>query len=292
LQGNSLDVLIIQTVPDFGEMTTAGLFMSSLCIFAFLCFLIPGVTGVTTSIHVQKVDADGKTILAEKTVDYRWMEQYLPVIGDGVTHYYHQGPVFIDDPDPVQEEQLRWNPAEDQNVQEKDMGALKGTRLQDVTDLAGGMGPGDTVLVRASDGFSRIFGYENVYHAPSRQGPIVITWYRADEGYVPNYTTGMRLIFFADNGTNPWGIHAFGNQDWHKSAAPQYWYYYVQGSERYPTTTGLSVQSVSEITIYQTNASGNAAPRATGISASLSPLTVLVAFGLLLFITGWSWNRG
>jgi hypothetical protein len=256
------------------------------------CLLIPGVNAATTSIHVQKVGADGHTIFSEKTIDYRWMEQNLPVMGDGLTHYYHQGPVFIDDPDPVSEEQLRWNPAEDKNVQEKDMGALKGTRLQDITDLAGGMNPGDTALITASDGFSRTYEYENIYHPPPSQGPIVITWYRADEGYVPNYTTGMRLVFFADNGTNPWGIHAFGNQDWHDGASPGYWYYYVQGNERYPTTTGLSVQSVSNITIKQKTAPGNATDRQTSRSAGISPLVLLAPIGLLVLIIGWRRNRG
>ncbi len=69
-------------------------------------------------------------------------------------------------------------------------------------------------------------------------------------GMSPDYRTGMRLVFFADNSTNPWGIHAFGNYDWHESAAPEYWYYYRQGDEKYPTTTGLSVQYISDILIY------------------------------------------
>jgi hypothetical protein len=225
-------------------------------IFIILIFLgIQGASATTTSLHLQKIGADGKTVLAEKTVDYLWMEQNLPVQGDGIIHYYHQGPVFVDNPDPAVEELQRWNPGEDQNVKEKDMGAVRGTRLMDLCDLVGGMGPGDTLRLKASDGFSRNFSYKNVYLPPSRQGPMVITWYRTGEGYVPNYTTGMRLIFFADNSTNPWGIHAFGNQDWHESASQEYWYYYVQGNERYPTTTGLSVQSVSEVTIYQTGQS-------------------------------------
>ena len=37
---------------------------------------------------------------------------------------------------------LRLNPAEDTNVKEKDMGAVKGTNLRDLIDLAGGMAPG------------------------------------------------------------------------------------------------------------------------------------------------------
>ena len=66
----------------------------------------------------------------------------------------------------------------------------------------------------------------------------------------PSNRTGMRLIFFADNSTNPFGIHAFGNNDWKVTTSPEYWYYYRQGDEKYPTTTGLSVQYISDILIY------------------------------------------
>jgi hypothetical protein len=112
------------------------------------------------------------------------------------------------------------------------------------------MAPGDVMKIKADDGFTKIFAYENVYTPTPQQGPMVIAWYHDAEGYVPQYRTGMRLIFFADNSTNPWGIHAFGNYDWHESASPENWYYYRQGDEKYPTTTGLSVQSISDILIY------------------------------------------
>jgi hypothetical protein len=198
--------------------------------------LTAAVSAATTEVHIVKYAADNTTVLGEKTVTYQWMESNLPVLGDGTTHYYHQGPVFVDDADPMREEQLRWNPAEDKNVQEKDMGAVKGTNLKDLCDLAGGMAPGDVVKIKADDGFAKTFAYENVYTPTPGQGPMVITWYHADEGYVPQYRTGMRLLFFADNSTNPWGIHTFGNNDWYQSAAPEYWYYYRQGDEKYPSS--------------------------------------------------------
>jgi hypothetical protein len=123
---------------------------------------------------------------------------------------------------------------------------------------------------------------------------MVITWYHAGEGYVPQYRTGLRLIFFADNSTNPWGIHAFGNNDWHECAAPEYWYYYRQGDEKYPTTTGLSVQYISEILIYsRSTAKGEqvrpaTTPPATApTQAGISPLTIvysLTACGVLGYI--------
>ena len=212
--------------------------------------LIVAVSAATTEVHIAKYAADNTTVMNERTVTYQWMEANLSVMGDGVTHYYHQGPVFIDDSNPAREEQLRLNTEEDTNVKEKDMGAVKGTSLKDLCDIAGGMAPGDVVKIKADDGFTKTFAYENIYTPNPRQGPLVIAWYHNAEGYVPDYRTGMRLIFFADNSTNPWRIHVFGNYDWHESAAPEYWYYYRQGDEKYPTTTGLSVQSISDILIY------------------------------------------
>ena len=64
----------------------------------------------------------------------------------------------------------------------------------------------------------------------------------------------MRMIWFADTSNNPWGCHAFGNFDWHEAAAPEYWYYYQSGTEKYPTTTGISGQYVNRIFIYSNQA--------------------------------------
>jgi len=252
---------------------------------------ITAVTAATTEMHITKYAADNVTVIDETKVTYQWMEANLPVMGDGMTHYYHQGPVFVDDADPVREEELRWNAAEDKNVQEKDMGAVKGTDLKDLCNLVGGMSHGDTVKIQAADGFTKTFAYENVYTPPARQGPMVITWYHDVDGYVPDYRTGMRLVFFADNSTNPWGIQAFGNNDWRQSAVREYWYYYRQGDEKYPTTTGLSIQYISDILIYsgsitqgepaQTTTS---APGTTPKQAGISPVAIagsLAACGFL-----------
>jgi hypothetical protein len=212
------------------------------------------------------------------------MEANLPVMGDGITHYYHQGPVFVDEADPAREEQLRWNVKEDTNVQEKDMGAVKGTALKDLCNLVGGMSPGDTVKIKASDGLTKTFAYENIYTPTERQGPMVITWYHDADGYVPGYRSGMRLVFFSDNSTNPWGIHIFGNYDWHESAAPEYWYYYRQGDEKYPTTTGLSVQYISDILIY----SSSATPGIPALTATTAPVAAPTQAGISPFAIFYS----
>src|SRR5665647_1023749 len=223
--------------------------------FLITCIIISmlsaPVSAATTSIHIVKYANDGTTILSEKTLTYQEMKDSLPVQGDGSTHYYHQGPVFVDDPDPVTQEQLRWNPREDTNaVPEKDMGAVKGTDLRALCNLVGGMSSGDTVKIKTSDGFTKEFAYKNVYAPPSRQGPMVITWYKDGQYPDSGYTDGMKLVFFADTSVNPWGAHVFGNFDWHESADQQYWYYYQSCDQKYPTTTGLSAKYVSDILIY------------------------------------------
>jgi len=206
----------------------------------------------TTSLTIKKLASDGKIILAERTVDYKWLMDpaNIDVMGDGETHYYHQGPVFIDDPDEETEQMLRWNPEEDTNVLEKDMGAVKGTNVKDLCELVGGMEEGDTLTIKARDGLKKTFAYKNVYQYSDREGPMVVCWYKDGQYPDTGYNEGMRLVWFADNSVNPWGVHAFGNWDWHEAADPQYWYYYIgSGGELYPTTTGLSVQYVSELII-------------------------------------------
>ena len=237
--------IVIRTPRSSGSPRMKNPVGLSLLLVAFFVFLVAvtPATGTSTELHVVKLAADGYTVLKETRVSSQWMEQNLPVLGDGTTHYYLQGPVFVDN------QEDRWNPTEDTNVQEKDMGAVKGTDVRDLCDLVGGMADGDVLTVKATDGFSREFAYGNIYSPPSRQGPAVIAWYQAGQEYVPSYQDGMRLLFLADTTSNPWGIHAMGVWDWHESADEQYWYYYYDGTQRYPTTTGLSVRSVSELVI-------------------------------------------
>ncbi len=269
-----------------------------LLIICLALFIAPAMAA-TTQVHVVKYASDGTTVLAEQTLTYQQMRDTLPVLGDGTIHYYHQGPVFVDDPDDATEQALRWNPDEDTNVQEKDMGAAKGTDFKDLCNLVGGMSPGDTLRVRASDGMTKDFAYANVYGYSSREGPMVLTWYTdfdfdpATPGKYPDtgYTDGMRLVWFADDGVNPWGIHAFGNYDWHEAAAPEYWYYYIQGGENYPTTTGLSVKYVSEIRII--SSAGPVAPVAaftSDVTSGTAPLTVHFTDASTGSPTSWAWD--
>src|SRR5665647_3386477 len=210
---------------------------------AILLLTTPAMAA-TTQLHIVKYANDGTTILNETTKTYQWLEGNLPVLGDGKTHYYSQGPTFNDSD--------LWDNAESLNIDTRDWGAVKGTDVKEICNLVGGMSAGETVKIKASDGFSKTFPYEYIYTPNPRQGPMGITWFRADQGYVSSYTDGMRIVMFADAKTNTYGWntsgwHVFGNADMRDCWAPQYWYNY---SGTYPSSGGVSVKTVSDILIY------------------------------------------
>jgi hypothetical protein len=212
-----------------------------------------------TSVHVVKYATDGITVVSETTVDYQWMEENLPVQGDGVTHYYHQGPVFDETMD-------KWDPEETTNF--KDKGAVRGTDIKDLCELVGGMAETDTVVIRAVDGYHIDFGYENVYLPQDRQGPIVICWYRVEDGtlgqrqesgYPPQYFNAMQIVFMSRT-TNAEGLYVFGNWDMHECLPEEAQHFYT---ELYPSTNGLSLKWCSEIAIYPEGAPTDAQTGAT-----------------------------
>ncbi len=215
------------------------------------------VTGVPTdTVTIAAYGPDGDTVLEEKSVTVQWMEQNLPVQGDGVTHYYHQGPVFVGD------KESQWDRNETTNF--RDMGAVKGTAVRDLCDLAGGMAPGDEVMVKSGDGYHVEFGYENIYAPLPRQGNITVCWYNAEEsavgerqgtGYPPSYHVGMRLVFFADNSTNTEGKHVFGNEDMRAVMPPGTIHLF---DNLYPSTGGYTVKWVDEVRIYRGGYNGSA----------------------------------
>ncbi|MCK9591294.1 MAG: argininosuccinate synthase [Methanoregula sp.] len=251
------------------------------CLALFLLVTSVSAAG-TTSVHIVKYANDGTTILAEQTLTYQQMRDTLPVLGDGVTHQYNQGPVFIDDPDEAVEQALRWNPAEDTNVDTKDMGAVKGTNVKDLCDLVGGMNAGDEVKITSIDGWNMMFAYKNVYEYSSREGPIGLAWYKNGNYPDTGYSDGMRMIWFADDSINPTHLHAFGNFDWHEAADSKYWYYYQSGGEKYPTTTGLSGKYISQISIYSDDDPVTPVPEFPTIAL---PVTFLVGMlGAVLII--------
>ncbi|MEQ8200943.1 MAG: S-layer homology domain-containing protein [Syntrophomonadaceae bacterium] len=266
------------------EGKKTGVLLAVLLLLFSLSVMSSPANAATTRLTITKLANDGSTVIAKKTVDYEWMMDNLPVIGDGNTHYYHQGPVFIDDPDEETQEELRWNPEEDTNI-EKDMGAVMGTNLTDLCDLVGGMSNGDTIKIKASDGFIKEFAYDNVYEYSGREGPMVVCWYKDGDYPDSGYSDGMRLVWFADD-------NVFGNWDWHEAADEEYWYYYRSGGEEYPTTTGLSVQNISQLIIYSSEEPPEApeADFAANKRSGVAPLTVKFSDKSANSPTSWEWD--
>ena len=212
----------------------------------------PAFAEPTTTLTVTELAPDGVTVLNTTTVDCRWLEAHLPVLGDGITHYYHQGPVFEGD---------KWDPNETVNL--KDRGAVKGTDVAAICGLVGGLAPGDEAMVAAADGYNVVYGYETLVHPPARLGPLVVTWYNGDDakegelqgtGYPPDFYTGMRLVFFADTSTNPGGLHVFGNEDMRVALPENAQYFY---NDLLPSTSGISVKWISEVRVYRGGFTGD-----------------------------------
>ena len=217
----------------------------------------------TTELRIVKYANDRKTILNETTVDYHWLEANLPIQGDGVARYYHQGPVFEGEWEKVHPEKPYdgWNPDEDVRMSilyKADFGAVRGTDIRDICDYIGGAQEGDEIKLFSRDGFTKTYPYSIIYEPDPRQGPAVLCWHSGEgsgpeaqdpqgQGYPDTgYITGMRMIFFADPSTNPWGWHIFGNNDMRECWDKDYWCY--GGS--YPSAAGTSPKWINEIRIY------------------------------------------
>lgn len=206
--------------------------------------VIPALAAnATTSVHIVKYADDG-TVIAETTKTYEWLRDKLPVQGDGVMHYYHQGPIFEGD---------MWDPGETENL--KDKGAVMGTAVKDLCELVGGMSPENEVMLRAVDGWHTEFAYENIYEPLDRQGVITLCWYNGEdalsgerygEGYPGSYYTAMQIVFLAGT-TNPEGKYVFGNTDMQVCLPDEKYQHFYEGL---PSTNGLSGKWIAEVAIF------------------------------------------
>ncbi|KQC05827.1 MAG: hypothetical protein APR53_01950 [Methanoculleus sp. SDB] len=214
------------------------------------------------------------------------MEANLPVYGDGLTSYYFQGPVFEgeweanygvwfpeyrnDWPGGIapswDESEEKWDrfwngieyvQNEEVNWQTKNLGTLKGTDVKDLCDLAGGVPEGSSVRIIATDNAYKELPYAAVYTPDTRLGPYVVTWWStgggesgSTGGYAgPDYTTGMRATFLADDSGNPVGEHVAGLGDMAWGLPSEYWYYYMSGGIEYPSLGGYTLKYVDRIWI-------------------------------------------
>ena len=243
----------------------------------------------TTSVHIVKYASDGATVVNETTVTYQWMQANLLVQGDGVTHYYMQGPTL--DPNNL------WDPNETVNL--KDKGAVMGTDIKDLCNLVGGMAANDTVVIQAVDGYNISFNYQNVYQPQDRQGPIVLCWYSVqngslgqhqESGYPPQYFDAMQIVFMPKT-TNSQGQYVFGDYDM-EQCLPKEAQHFYNSSKLYPSTDGLSVKWVNEITIYPQGAPVNSQSTPKTSSTSIGHelpwiivgSVVIIAIGIFIII--------
>ncbi|MEJ2740144.1 MAG: hypothetical protein P8105_10015, partial [Dehalococcoidia bacterium] len=190
-------------------------------------------------VHVIKYDVDRTTVLDEITVDYLWMQDNLDVIGDGTTVYRFEGITL--DPEDI------WDEAETYPGGFKIENAVKGTRVRDLCDLVGGMGPDTEIKFIADDGYETILPYSSIYpstEVQTRQGDAILAWW-ADGEYVPGYADGMRLFFTPD------GDHVYGQWDMNQTLTVNYWHYYYDSSTStmYPSCAGISAKYITTIEI-------------------------------------------
>ncbi|MDD1683994.1 MAG: hypothetical protein LUO98_09195, partial [Methanoregula sp.] len=191
-------------------------------------------------LHIVKYGDDRVTVINETTIDYTYMEDNLEVIGDGSTVYKFEGLTM--------NASNLWDPEETYPGGFKVSNAVKGTRVHDLVELVGGMGPGTTVTFVASDGFETTLPNTSIYTNSSiqaRQGDAIIAWW-ADGQYVPQYGDGMRLFF------TPGGDHVYGAWDMHETLPSIYWRYNFQNGVNYPSAAGLSAKYVTTIRVYST----------------------------------------
>ncbi|MBN1191767.1 MAG: hypothetical protein JXA46_18595 [Dehalococcoidales bacterium] len=279
---------IIRNAYTSGRLTAYLYLAVFIIVTTGMIFVFPeslSASGATTTLHIVKYSSDGKTVMAEKTVDYQWMESNLPVLGDGTTHYYHQGPVFEGDV---------WDPSETVNL--KDKGAVKGTAVRDLCDLVGGMEAGGEVVIKAVDGFAVTLAYSNIYDPLDIQGTVALCWYKAPDadnaktgefGYPADdeFNSAIKIVIMAGT-ANQQGQYVFGNNDMKICMPEEKYQHFYSGL---PSTNGLSGKWISEIRIYSTTPppqqTGEVIPYETQTEAPWRSIGFGAA-GLVLVLTG------
>jgi hypothetical protein len=100
----------------------------------------------------------------------------------------------------------------------KGQGFYKGVKIADLISLVGGMETSDVVIVNASDGYSQIFTYQNVYPNESIysiQGDFILA-FEYNGTIVPEYAEGYRIMFLPEDGY-------FSNDDANSTIEPQFY---------------------------------------------------------------------
>ena len=190
-------------------------------------------------IHIVKLGTDGKTVINETNVDYKWMEENLQVIGDGVKVYKYEG--ITNNPEDV------WDSNQTFPGGFKIEAAVKGTLVKDLVNLVGGMDPGTVATLVASDGYETKLAYPSIYPNPDalkKAGEPFIAWDK-DGKIVTDLKDGYQLFFTGgdDNIFSLWDMHeTMDSNHWH--------YYWGDGGVQYASGAGLAAKKIKEIKVY------------------------------------------
>lgn len=225
-------------------------------VLIFCCLILCAAPVAAASVEVMKYAEDGKTVLAQTVVDTSWMEEHLPVLGDGETVYYHEKMIFSGDTNTSDP----WDPDEKSAkaiLELGKIGAVKGTSVKELCELVGGATEGDTIRLKAKDGWLKDLKYRYVYSPSGRMGNLVLAWY-LKEGTEGREITAAQLpmmVFLADTSVNKLGdggqgLHVFGNWDMHESMDEEDWRYAEPGK---PSSLGLTGKSISQVIIFSSD---------------------------------------
>jgi len=191
------------------------------------------------SVRIIAYDTDGKTILNETTVDYTWMEENFPIIGDGTETFRYEG--ITNTPEDVWDEELTFPGGF------KIDAPVKGTLIRDLVGLVGGMESGTVLNLVASDGYETKLAYSTIYPNPAAMtlaGEAFLAWNK-DGKNVPQFREGYQLFFTGgDDGV-------FSLWDMHETMNPNHWHYYWgDGGVQYASAAGLATKYVTEIHVF------------------------------------------
>ena len=225
-------------------------------VLVLCCLILCAVPAAAESVEVIKYAEDGKTVLAQTVVDTLWMEQNLRVAGDGETVYYHEKMIFTGDPDTMDP----WDPDEKSTkaiLELGKIGAVKGTSVKDLCELVGGASEGDTIRLKARDGWLRDLKYRYVYSPTSRMGELILAWYLKEGtgGSDVKASDVPFMVFLADTSVNKLGeggqgLHVFGNQDMKESMDEEDWRFAEPGR---PSSLGLKGKFISQVIIFSSD---------------------------------------
>jgi len=199
--------------------------------------LVAPVSAATTWINTTKyADNNYSSVINWTNLSWQEMNATLPKA-------YSNGPVYMQGP--------TFDSGDPYGMAGQNMILFyghNGTYVRNLTDLVGGMTPGDELKIQSSDSFSLYFGEDDVNTPEVNQGNLVVSWWDSEMGLVPGYSYGMRLFFY--NPAPDYGVNDCLNltlvemrdnfDPWYRSNYSGIW----------PSAKGLSSKYVQYLKIY------------------------------------------